>query len=76
MYLVWVLFIGVRHIADVSDILTLSISRRCHAYSKEVRNIGNTAYTYTCCRPKTELRKAVKAQIFRVAIKIYDINNL
>jgi hypothetical protein len=57
----WILFIGVERISDVSDILTFSISRLCHGYNKEVLNFGNTSYTSTCCHPKPELRNTIKA---------------
>jgi hypothetical protein len=61
MYLMWILLTGVDRISDVSDILTFSISRLCHGYSKEVLNFGNTSHISTCCHPKTEFRNTMKA---------------
>jgi len=47
--------------ADILEILTVSILRLCHGYNKEVLNFGNTSYISTCCHPKTELRNTMKA---------------
>ena len=60
-YLIRIRFTAVERTAEVFEILTVSISRLCHGYNKEVLNFGNTSYISTCCHPKTELRNTMKA---------------